>query len=67
MWLSAYGGDAGDLPQAVLQHYLDAIAAEQFSVPIHQVYELEQIQQAHLTMETNQASGKLVICVRHPS
>jgi NADPH:quinone reductase-like Zn-dependent oxidoreductase len=36
-------------------------------VPIHQIYELEQIQEAHATMEKNQAVGKLVVRVRHPS
>ena len=39
--LTGYGGDAGDLPQAVLQRYLDAVAAGRFSVPIHQIYELD--------------------------
>jgi NADPH:quinone reductase-like Zn-dependent oxidoreductase len=65
--LTGYGGDAGDLPQAVLQRYLDAIAAGRFSVPIHQIYELGQIQEAHATMEKNQALGKLVVRVRHSS
>jgi NADPH:quinone reductase-like Zn-dependent oxidoreductase len=65
--LTGYGGDAGDLPQAALQRYLDAVAAGRFSVPIHQIYELEQIQEAHATMEKNQAVGKLVVRVRHPS
>jgi NADPH2:quinone reductase len=65
--LTGYGGDAGDLPQAALQRYLDAVAAGRFSAPIHQIYELEQIQEAHATMEKNQALGKLVVRVRHPS
>jgi len=65
--LTGYGGDAGDLPQAVLQRYLDAIAAGRFSVPIHQIYELEQIQEAHATMEKSEAVGKLVVRVRHSS
>jgi len=65
--LTAYDGDAQDLPQAVLQHYLDAAAAGRFAIPIHHVYELEEIQQAHATMEKNQAVGKLVVRVRHSS
>jgi len=64
--LTGYGGDAGDLPRAVLQRYLDAVAAGRFSVPIHKIYELAQIQEAHATMEKNQAVGKLVVRVRHP-
>jgi len=42
------------------------LAAVEGSVPIHQIYELEQIQEAHATMEKNQAVGKLVVRVRHP-
>ena len=67
MRLTGYGGDAGDLPPTVLQRYLDAVAAGRFSVPIHQIYELEQIQEAHATMEKDQAVGKLVVRVRHPA
>ena len=64
--LTGYGGEAGDLPQAVLQRYLDATAAGRVAVPIHRVYELEQVQQAHAAMEGNEAFGKLVVRVRHP-
>lgn len=63
--LTGYGGEAGDLPQAVLQRFLDAAAEGRFSVPIHHVYELDEIQQAHAAMEANQAVGKLVVRVRH--
>jgi NADPH:quinone reductase-like Zn-dependent oxidoreductase len=66
--LTGYGGEAGDLPPAVLQHYLDATVAGRFSPPIHQVYEgLEQVAEAHRSMEANRAVGKLVVRVRHPS
>ena len=63
--LTAYGGEASDLPQAVLQRYLDAAVDGRLAVPIHQVFELEQIQRAHAIMEANQAVGKLVVRVRH--
>ncbi|HEX6864525.1 MAG TPA: zinc-binding alcohol dehydrogenase family protein [Thermoanaerobaculia bacterium] len=64
--LTGYGGEAGDLPPAVLQHYLDATAAGRFAPPIHQVYEgLEQVAEAHRSMEANRAVGKLVVRVRH--
>ena len=36
--LTAYSGDSADLPQPVLQHYLDAIADGHINVPIHRVY-----------------------------
>jgi NADPH:quinone reductase len=65
--LTGYGGEASDLPQAVLQRFLDATAAGRFSPPIHRVYDgLEQIVEAHRGMEANQAVGKLVVRVRHP-
>jgi NADPH:quinone reductase-like Zn-dependent oxidoreductase len=66
--LTGYGGEASDLPPAVLQRFLDATAAGQFSPPIHQVYEgLEQVAEAHRIMEANSAVGKLVVRVRHPA
>jgi NADPH2:quinone reductase len=59
--LSAYGGDATDLPPRVLQEFIDAVASGQATVPIHRVYALEEIQQAHADMEAGKASGKLVV------
>jgi len=63
--LTAYGGEADDLPASVLQDHLDAIAAGRFALPAHRVYELDEIQQAHAAMERNEAVGKLVVRVRH--
>ena len=59
--LTAYGGDAADLPSAVLQEFLDAVAAGQAVVPIHRVYRLDQIAEAHAEMEAGRAAGKLVV------
>jgi NADPH2:quinone reductase len=59
--LTAYGGDANDLPSTVLQEFLDAVAAGRATVPIHRRFDLEQIQEAHAYMEASQASGKLVV------
>ena len=59
--LTAYGGDANDLPLAVLQEFLDAVAAGRATVPIHRTFDLDQIQEAHAYMESGQASGKLVV------
>jgi NADPH2:quinone reductase len=59
--LTAYGGDAADLPTDVLQAYLDAVAAGRLSVPIHRTYALEEIAQAHSDMEGGRATGKLVV------
>ncbi|MDH4278579.1 MAG: zinc-binding alcohol dehydrogenase family protein [Acidimicrobiia bacterium] len=59
--LTAYGGDASDLPPAVLQEFLDAVAAGQARVPIHRTYRLDEIVEAHADMEAGRATGKLVV------
>ena len=59
--LTAYAGDAHDLPQAVLQDFLDAVAAGTAVVPIDRVYDFDQIAVAHADMEAGQLTGKLVV------
>jgi NADPH:quinone reductase-like Zn-dependent oxidoreductase len=59
--LTAYGGDATDLPPGVLQGYLDAVAAGGLTVPIHRTYALDEIAEAHADMEHGRATGKLVV------
>ncbi len=59
--LTAYGGDAADLPSEVLQRYLDAVAAGRLTVPIHRTYTLDEIAEAHADMEHGRATGKLVV------
>jgi NADPH:quinone reductase len=59
--LTAYEGNAGDLPASILQDYLDAVAAGQVPVPIDRVYEFDQIAQAHTAMEDGTTQGKLVV------
>jgi NADPH:quinone reductase-like Zn-dependent oxidoreductase len=41
--LSGYFGDASDLPQAVLQDFLNAVAAGEATVPIARTYAMEEI------------------------
>ena len=59
--LTAYGGDASDLPADVLQEFLDAVASGEAHVPIHRTYRLDEISQAHADMEAGRATGKLVV------
>jgi NADPH2:quinone reductase len=59
--LTAYGGDAADLPSDIFQAYLDAVAAGRLTVPIHRTYALDEIAQAHAHMEHGSATGKLVV------
>jgi NADPH2:quinone reductase len=59
--LTAYGGDATDLPGDVLQEFLDAVAAGDANVPLDTVYEFGDIGAAHRAMEAGTARGKLVV------
>jgi NADPH2:quinone reductase len=59
--LTAYGGDVHDLPQRVLQDFLDAVAVGDAALPIDHVYEFDQIVEAHAAMEAGGAAGKLVV------
>jgi NADPH:quinone reductase-like Zn-dependent oxidoreductase len=53
--------DASDLPQAVLQDLLDAIAAGEATVPIAKIYTMDGIATAHDDMEHDRITGKLVV------
>lgn len=58
--LTAYAGGADDLPSAVLQAYLDRLAAGSLSIgPLH-TYTLDDIPRAHADLEHNRVFGKLV-------
>jgi NADPH:quinone reductase len=61
--LTAYGGEAADLPPRMLQDFLNDVAAGTAAVPVGRVYHLDQIVQAHADMEGNRVSGKLVVLV----
>jgi NADPH:quinone reductase len=59
--LTAYGGEAADLPPQLLQSFLDSVADGTATVPIGHVYSFDQIVEAHRDMEASRASGKLVV------
>jgi len=59
--LTAYSGDAADLPAPVLQEFLDAVADGRAQVPVGHVYRLDQIAQAHTDMEAGTVGGKGVV------
>jgi NADPH2:quinone reductase len=59
--LTGYTGDATDLPAAVLQHFLDDVAAGTATVPIGKVLDLDEIQEGHRIMEAGTAGGKIVM------
>jgi NADPH:quinone reductase len=58
--LTTYAGGAGDLPAAVLQGFLDRLAAGSLSIgPLH-TYTLDDMPRAHADLEHNRVFGKLV-------
>ncbi|MBW0114420.1 zinc-binding alcohol dehydrogenase family protein [Pseudonocardia abyssalis] len=59
--LSAYGGDASDLPPAVLQEFLDDVAGGRAVVPLDRTFDLDGIVEAHTLMEHGGTAGKLVV------
>jgi NADPH2:quinone reductase len=63
--LTAYGGEAADLPRQILQEFLDDLAAGRLSLTVDHVFALDEIAVAHARMERNAAVGKMVVRVRH--
>ncbi len=59
--LTAYSGEASDLPAGVLQTFLDEVAAGRVQVPIDRVFDLDHVPEAHALMESGDARGKLVV------
>ncbi|MBF4462557.1 MULTISPECIES: zinc-binding dehydrogenase [unclassified Rathayibacter] len=62
--LTAYSGDASDLPAPVLQEFIDAVQAGTATVPMGGTYALEDIADAHRDMESGAVTGKLVVITR---
>ena len=63
--LTAYSGEAADLPVPVLQAFLDDVRRGRARVPVGRVYRLDDIAQAHRDMEAGVVGGKGVVLV-HP-
>jgi NADPH2:quinone reductase len=59
--LSAYGGDASDLPAEVLQRSLDRIASGAFNLGPIRTFHIDRIRDAHQALEDNAGSGKIVV------
>ena len=59
--LTAYSGEAADLPAEVLQEFLDDVAAGHASVPVGTTYRMEDIVRAHRDLEANAIGGKAVV------
>lgn len=62
--LTAYSGDAADLPADVLRRFLDGIAEGTLGLGPTHTYRMDEIRDAHRAMEDNTVSGKLVVLTR---
>ena len=61
--LTGYGGESSDLPEEVLQDYLNKISVGKIKLAAPNVYKFtqEDVRQAHADMENNRVAGKLVV------
>jgi NADPH:quinone reductase-like Zn-dependent oxidoreductase len=63
--ITAYSGEATDLPAPVLSQFINDVAEQKISEPITGTYMLDEIVQAHYALEAGQHSGKLVVVIPH--
>jgi NADPH:quinone reductase-like Zn-dependent oxidoreductase len=62
--LTTYSGGVADFVAIPLQALIDQVAAGSLPVAIGRVFHLEEIVEAHRTMEHNTAGGKIVVITR---
>lgn len=59
--LTVYMGEAENLTKEALQDFINAVEKEAITLRIDRTFKLKEIVQAHEYMESNQATGKLVV------
>ena len=59
--LTTYAGGAEDFISTPLQQVVDAVEAGTFSPPIGKTFSIDEIVEAHRSMENNTAGGKIVV------
>lgn len=62
--LTTYSGDVADFMAMPLQQLVDQVAAGTLAIQPARVFHIDQIVEAHRTMETNAAGGKIVVLTR---
>lgn len=62
--LTTYSGGVSDFMATPLQQLVDQVAAGTLTLPLGRVFHIDDIVEAHRTMETNTAGGKLVVLTR---
>jgi NADPH:quinone reductase-like Zn-dependent oxidoreductase len=59
--LTSYAGEAEDFMRMPLQELVDQVAAGTLNVQVGKVFHLDEIVEAHRSMEENKAGGKIVV------
>ncbi len=58
-WMAAHPG----FPREAFSHLADAVARGDLVLPLHPVYPLDEVQQAHLDLAARRTSGKVVLAL----
>ena len=61
--LTVYMGEARNLSAKLLQEFVDDVASGKTQIKIDRTFTIDEIVEAHTYMESNKASGKLVVLV----
>ncbi|MEZ4687028.1 MAG: zinc-binding dehydrogenase, partial [Bacteroidia bacterium] len=61
VYLTSYAGENSNLPPELLQDFIHQVENGRLQVKIDSVFQIDQIVEAHAYMESNKASGKLVV------
>ena len=64
--LTVYTGGTKDLSVEHLQKFVDRVKADQTQIKIDRIFRLDEIVEAHDYMESNRATGKLVVLLNEP-
>ncbi len=64
VYLTSYAGENSNLPPNLLQGFIDQVESGRLKLQIDKVFQFDQIVEAHTYMESNKASGKLVVRVK---
>jgi len=61
--LTSYAGESRDFMHTPLQQLVDQVASNRLRVQVGRIFRLEEIVEAHRTMEENRSGGKIVVLI----
>ena len=61
--LTSYAGEASNLSKDSLQAFVDDVTSGRQTLTLDRIFKLEELPEAHRYMESNQASGKVVVVI----